>query len=261
MKVNSGKRPITFFFFFAFLSVVGIIFAQEPAVDKPESTIERQLRINKNALLQGPGDQNRVDAAMALLLHESESARKILIETLAIDDNPPAIRAICNSLISCKKNNEPVEGMDDFMNPLVSLLLRLESKDADLVAEVLLAYDFSQIEKQLFDIAISSESAKQAKLNVISVMKLRLQDKDVLIKLVELLDNDDKDVVDAVAVALPYWIPKGVDPETILYDLKRKSQAEITRDLNFCGHISQFECNYLVVRDLGAECFSYFRIL
>ena len=126
------------------LCVTGAIFAADPESASPESSYERQLRINKNALLQGPTQENSYDAAMALLTSTDGAARKVLTETLAVSDNPAGRRAICSALVSSRISNQTISKKGDFLAALLSMLSTEQSKDAQLAAEAMLIFDFTQ---------------------------------------------------------------------------------------------------------------------
>ena len=230
MRIRIGIRPITLFLILLFC-LTGVCFcADADGSEASESAADRQLRINKNVLLEGPNQETRDDAAMELLLSEDSASRQVLIECLKQKDNQPAVRAICTGLVDSLTDNQPVTNKGDFLEPLVELLKSAKGKDAELVADAMLIFEFSDVAETLREIAASEDSPKQARLNAIHAIGQRPADKEAIGQLVGLLDQADKDIAEAAANALPYWIPKGMDPKEILNDLKRKSQGEIIRD-------------------------------
>lgn len=230
MRTGIGTRPVTFAAFFVLLfASVGLCADPEPS-DNGAGAADRQLQINKNVLLDGPNQQTRDFAAMELLVSEDKAARQILIECMTANDNRPAIRAICRGLIDSRTQNQPIDDKFDFLEPLVGILKNAEAKDAELAAEALLIFDFADVSQTLRTMAMSADNPKQARLNAIYAIALRPADKDAIAELVGMLDDVDSQIAEAASAALPYWIPKGMDHDEILKDLKRKSQEQIIRD-------------------------------
>ncbi len=58
-----------------------------------EDELARQLRIYREALLQGSSDEIRLDAAMGLLLKRDSAGHEQLVSALGLSDNPRARRA------------------------------------------------------------------------------------------------------------------------------------------------------------------------
>jgi hypothetical protein len=208
----------------------GAVFAADPTGEVPESATARQLRINKTVLLQGPTVENRNDAAMELLLSSDPGARLVITETLVSNENPAARRAICDSLISTRITEQKVVFKFDLIEPLIVMLSDEKSENAKLAAEAMLIFDFNSIQARLETLALSAETPKHVKLNLMYALKLLPADKEAIAVLVKLLDDSDQEIVLAAAEALPYWIPIGRGSNEILRDLKRKSQSEIIRE-------------------------------
>lgn len=192
-----------------------------------EDSVARQLSINKTALLMGPGEQNRLNAALELLHHSQPQARQILIEALQLKDNSPARTAVCRALITSRT---AVTQKEDFKNHLMDILSTSSGLDAQLAAEATLIFDYSEIAEQLREMTIADGQNRQQKLNAIYAISLRPVNKEAVATIVLLLDEEDKAVADAAKQALPYWIPHGMDAHAILSSLKRKNQSEIVRD-------------------------------
>ena len=62
-----------------------------------EDDAARQLRIYREALLQGSTDKVRVDAAVGLLLNKDSASRDLLVSSLRLPDNPGAGKAAASS--------------------------------------------------------------------------------------------------------------------------------------------------------------------
>ena len=75
MRFFKDKGPIIILMLITMFLSSGGVFAADPTSETPESATARQLRINKNVLLQGPTVENRNDAAMELLLSSDPQAR------------------------------------------------------------------------------------------------------------------------------------------------------------------------------------------
>jgi hypothetical protein len=223
------KSPIIFLMVGILFCMTGLVLAADPVSAAPESPSARQLRINKAALLQGPTQENRYDAAMALLTSTDVNARKVLTETLAMADNPAGRRAICSALVSSRMFSQVISNKGDFLVPLLSMLATEQGKDAQPAAEAMLIFDFKELAPQLKEIRLSANTAKQARLNIIYALELRHSDKNAITELVEFLSDPDKDVVVAAGAALPHWT-RGLKPKKILSELKRKSQQDIIKD-------------------------------
>ena len=73
-----------------------VALAPTPAANNTvESDADRQLRIYKTALLQGPAEQNRIDAAIELLRRADKDAIEVLMQAVLTKDNAEARRAVC----------------------------------------------------------------------------------------------------------------------------------------------------------------------
>ena len=89
-----------------------------------ETELGRQLKINKNALLEGSSEQIRIDAATVMLFSQDPLARKVLLDVLKQSDNKAARAAVCKALKAAK---QPINNKEDF---IVLLLEILASDDA-----------------------------------------------------------------------------------------------------------------------------------
>ena len=192
-----------------------------------EDSTARQLSINKTALLMGPGEQNRLNAALELLHHNQPQARQILIDALALADNLLARSAICRALVTSRT---AISDKDNFKESLLDILRTSSGPEAQLAAEATLIFDYRDMADQLREMTIADGQNRQQKLNAIYALSLRPVDKEAVSTIVMLLGEQDKAVADAAQQALPYWIPPGMEAHNILKYLRRKSQSEIVRD-------------------------------
>lgn len=197
-----------------------------------EAGLTRQLKINKAALLHGPGEQVRVDAALELLLSQELAARKILLQSLRQRENAAARLAVCKALGQSRSWQKSIRDKKDFIQPLLGILKSKKGNEVKLAAEALLIFEYKKVSKQLKRIIADPEGQADAKLNAIYALKLR-PDKEAISELIRLLDNTDKEIAAAAAKALQDWFPVGTDKEVwgeILKDLRKKSPAEIVKD-------------------------------
>ena len=181
----------------------------------------------KTALLMGPGEQNRLYAALELLQHPQPTARQILLEALAINDNSIAQAAVCRALITSRT---PITQKEDFKKPLLDILRTSSGMNAQLAAEATLIFDYSDLADQLKKMTTAEDASRQQKLNAIYALSLRPVNKEAVSTVVLSLDQEDKTVAEAAQQALPYWIPAGMDANAIIKYLRLKSQSAIVRD-------------------------------
>ena len=181
----------------------------------------------KTALLMGPGEQNRLYAALELLQHPQPTARQILLEALAINDNSIAQAAVCRALITSRT---PITQKEDFKKPLLDILRTSSGMNAQLAAEATLIFDYSDLADQLKKMTTAKDASRQQKLNAIYALSLRPVNKEAVSTVVLSLGQEDKTVAEAAQQALPYWIPAGMDANAIIKYLRLKSQSAIVRD-------------------------------
>ncbi len=175
----------------------------------------------------GPGEQNRLYAALELLHHPQPNARQILLEALAINDNSPAQTAVCRALVTSRT---AITQKDDFKKPLLDILRTSSGMNAQLAAEATLIFDYSDLADQLKKMTTAEDASRQQKLNAIYALSLRPVNKEAVSTVVLSLDQEDKTVAEAAQQALPYWIPAGMDANAIIKYLRLKSQSAIVRD-------------------------------
>jgi len=124
----------------------------------------RQVRIYREALLNGTTEQGRLDAAMELLDGGAES-RTVLLEVLSADDNPLASKAVCGALVASRPRRQSLKDRGDFLEPLLKMLSNSRIQDPHLVAQALLIYDYSEVSGKLNKMARSAQLERQIRSN------------------------------------------------------------------------------------------------
>lgn len=197
------------------------------------SELDRQLKINRDALLKGSSEQIRMDAASVMLFSEDPQAREVLLDALRLAGNRAARVAVCEALIRTRGVSEALKQKSDFIQPLVEILSTEDSATAKLAAEATLIFEYEQISKLLEDLARDPLLPTRARLNAISAVKLQ-PDMRAIFTLMGLLDEPEKQVAVAAEEALhSLGIPVGKDAKTrkqIVEGLKRKGRDEFLRD-------------------------------
>lgn len=185
-----------------------VVWAQDAAPITTEETVpisqvDAQLRLYKTALLENPNAKNRLDAACLLLVSENPEARKILLDVLALADNPAARTAVCEALSPTRLWQTPIKSKEDFIKPLVGVITS-EEKDFNLVklaAEATLVFGYSQVQMELEKAVADSSLSVAVRTNVIYAMR-RHPDKQAVIKLFSLMDSGEPQIVDEARKAL-----------------------------------------------------------
>ena len=193
----------------------------------------KQLKINKDALLKGSSEQIRIDAATVILLSDDPSARKFLLDTLKQTENSASRMAICKALIQTRNAHESIKNTDDFIQPLLDILASDNVVEAKFAAEATLIFEYDQISKPLEKMATDASLPTKTRLNAVYALELQ-PDMKAVFKLISLLDNPNKEVASASENALrSLGIPVGKDAETRkqnLEELKHKRKDEFLRD-------------------------------
>ncbi|MDD5327630.1 MAG: HEAT repeat domain-containing protein [Phycisphaerae bacterium] len=208
---------------------------QPPDKVKTAAKVElsRQLKINKDALLQGASEQIRIDAATVMLFSEDPLAREILLSALSQGENSSARIAVCKSLSQSRGMQESIKAEDDFVQPLLDILATKDFGEAKLAAEATLLFKYEQISGPLEKMATDSSLPVKARLNAIYTLKLQ-PNMRATFQLIRLLDDSDKQVADEAENTLhSLGIPVGKDMQTrrqIIDELKRKGRDEFLRD-------------------------------
>lgn len=195
--------------------------------------LSRQLKINKNALLQGASEQIRVDAATVMLFSEDPQAREILLEVLSEGENTAARTAVCKALSQARGIQESVKKEEDFIPPMLEILATKDFAEAKLAAEATLLFKYESISGPLEKMAADRSLPVKARLNAIYALKLQ-PDMRAIFQIIRLLDDSDNQVSTEAENALhSLGIPIGRDSETrkqIIEGLKRKGRNEFLRD-------------------------------
>ncbi len=177
-----------------------------------EAELDKQLKINRDALLKGTSEQMRIDAATVMLFSENPLAREILLDVLKQTENSAARVAVCKALSQTRTAKEPVKNKNDFIQPLLEILTTEEDFDrAKLAAEATLIFEYEQIQQRLEKIVTDTSLSAKARLNAIYALKLQPA-KEAILKLMDLLDDSEKQIADAAEKALiSLNIPVGED--------------------------------------------------
>jgi HEAT repeat protein len=198
-----------------------------------EAKLGRQLKINKDALLQGANEQIRIDAATVMLFSEDPQAREILLTALAQAENSAARMAVCKALSQARGVQESIKAKADFIQPLFEILTTKDFGEAKLAAEATLLFKYEQISEPLEKMVTDSSLPAKARLNAIYALKLQ-PDMRAIFKLISLLDDSEGQIAMEAENALhSLGIPVGRDAETrkqIIDELKRKGRDEFLRD-------------------------------
>jgi len=195
-----------------------------------EAELDRQLKINKEALFRSSSEQIRIDAATEILFSEKPLAKEILLDALKQTENTAARMAVCKALSQAGK---PINQREVFIEPLFEILVADDSTIAKLAAEATLIFPYEQISDRLEKLATDSSLSVKAKLNVIYAL-MRQPHKRAILKLMDLLDDPEKQVAEASEKTLEsLGIPVGKDKKTrrrIRREIERKGKDEFLRD-------------------------------
>jgi HEAT repeat protein len=205
--------------------------ASEAANDKE---LEKQLRINRDALLKGSSEQIRVDAATVMLLSDDPEARKILLSVFKQPEYSQARLAICKALSQLRATKQLLKSKSDFITPLFDIIATEEDAiKAKSAADATLIFDYEQISKPIEKLITDKTQPVKIRLNAIEVLKLQ-PDMRAILKLMELQDDSDTQIVEASENGLQsLGIPVSKNPETrkqIADELKRKGKDEFLHD-------------------------------
>ena len=198
-----------------------------------ETEPDRQLKINKDALLKGASEQIRIDAATVMLYSEDPSAGKILLDTLKQSENAAARIAVCKALSLTRGVKEPLRNKEVFIQPLLDILKTDDSACARLAAEAMVIFDYEQISKPLEGLSADLSLPARARLNAVYALQLQ-PDMKAIFKLIELLDDLQKEVAAETENALVcLGIPTGkdtADRKQIVEEIKRKGKDKFMHD-------------------------------
>ncbi len=199
-----------------------------------EMSLSGRLKIYRATLLQGAGEQIRIEAAIELLLDEDKQARLILLDALGQQQNPAAQAAVCKALSQSRSWRKSIKNKKDFIKPLFSILGSESKKESQLAAEGLLIFEYNQISKYLEDMISDADKPYHAKLSTIYALRLR-PEREPIFELIKLRDHSDRGIAAMAEKELQelLGVPVGADGRTweqIRKELQRKSRYEFVRD-------------------------------
>lgn len=204
--------------------------AKEPS-EKVE--LDPQLKLTRDALFdKGSSDQMRINAASVMLLSESSLARQILLDALKQAENDAVRKAVCKALIRARTGQETLNNVDDFVQPLLGVLVADNSATAKLAAEATLIFDYEHISEPLEQLIAKASLPLEARLNAIYALELH-PDMRAAITLLTLVDSPDEDLAaEAEKALLTLGIPAGTDAKTrkqIIRNLVREGPVAFLR--------------------------------
>lgn len=199
-----------------------------------ETQLSRRLQIYRVALLQGPSEQTRVDAAMELLLSEDESARQILMSALADKKSGAARAAVCTALSQSRSWSKLIKKKGDFLLPMLAILRTADKDEAKLAAQALVVFEYGTIKRHLKEIIANEKEDYPARLNAIYALRLR-PEMEAIIELIKLREHSERAIAATAEKELQdlLGIPVGTDEQTwreVLKELRRKNRYEFMRD-------------------------------
>ncbi|MFC1780827.1 HEAT repeat domain-containing protein [Planctomycetota bacterium] len=201
-----------------------------------ETTIEAksntQLEININALLKDPNEQLRIKAASLMLNDENPLAREILIDALRNSDNSAARKAVCKMLIQARSSLLPIRNKEDFLQPLLGIFSTEIEEEAELAAQAILLYEYSEIGESLEKLVKDSQQPVQTRKNAIGALKL--PEINAIVQLYNLVDDLEEQIASEAKQALQsLGFPIGsnsVVREQFIADLMLKGKDEFLRE-------------------------------
>ncbi|MHC4186867.1 MAG: HEAT repeat domain-containing protein [Planctomycetota bacterium] len=214
--------------------------AEEPSLNNQKQALapkqlDKQLKINRDALLQGPTEQMRIDAATIILFDSSSDARQILLSTLNQTENAEAQAAVCKALKQLREENKhnSINNKEDFVVPLLAIIKDQNAGAANLAAEATVIFDYWEISQPLEQMVSDESLPVEARLNAIYALKLQ-KDIKAITKLINLLDETDQQIVIAAKNAVKdAGIPVLQDPaerQQLIEELNNKGKEEFLRD-------------------------------
>ncbi|MFA5784754.1 MAG: hypothetical protein WC962_07725, partial [Phycisphaerae bacterium] len=177
------------------------LYAAVEQVSADSNAAKEQLEINKNALLFGTDEQIRFKAAALMLDSSDPTARSVILEVLKQNDNQQARLALCQA-ISESRGQKTISNSEEFILPLMTFLI--EQRDPagiKLASDALLIFKYDQLEQPLSAIIADNSLPLDARLNAIQALRLQ-PDIRAIVRMIELLDNPDEQIVAAASDAL-----------------------------------------------------------
>jgi len=232
-----SRRALIPVVFLLVLAVQGTGFCQEQVSSAAEGQgqveLGKQLKINRDSLLEGSSEQGRIDAATVMLYSEEAMARDVLLDALKQRENPAALVAVCKALIQSRAAEQSIVNKADFIEPMLGLLMSEDFAQPRLVAEAMLIFDYNQIARRLEEIVTDDSLPSDARINGIGVLELQ-PDMRALFQIIRLLDDPDAEVASAskeVLHSLGIVVGQGgKSGEEIITELKQKGEEEFIRD-------------------------------
>jgi HEAT repeat protein len=203
--------------------------AGEQAVSRP-TEVNEQLEINKNALLTGADEQIRIKAASLMLDSNDPAARAVILEVLGKSENQQARLAICQA-IAASRGKWAIPSSEVFIGPLMSFLVEQhDAASVRLASEALLIFRYEQVEQPLLSVIADKSLQAEARLNAVQALRLQ-PDIRAIIRLIELLDDSDLQVVSAATEALKSLAIPAVDADRstrlqMIEEIKRIGKEE-----------------------------------
>ncbi len=212
--------------------------AAAEAIDNDVLTREdgsaRQLRIFREALLQGSTEDIRLDAALGLLLNRDQASREVLISSLHLPDNPAAARAVFKALLKTRSGEMNVDSPDLFLEPMLKVLTGSNASLARDAAEAMLVFEFDALSEHFYTLALDPSLDRRARQTVIYGLQIRPEPEAINL-LIRLIDKSDPAVAQTAQAALQevFGVPAGTHAEAwqqMLKDLRQKSPDELRRE-------------------------------
>jgi HEAT repeat protein len=160
-----------------------------------------QLEINKNALLFGTDEQIRFKAASLMLDSGDPAARAVILQVLNKSENQQARLAVCQAIAE-SRGKRTIPNSEEFIGPLMAFLIeQRDPASVRLGTEALLIFRYEQIEQPLLSTIADKSLPLEARLNAVQALRLQ-PDIWAIVRLIELLDDSDQQVVSAAGEAL-----------------------------------------------------------
>jgi HEAT repeat protein len=209
-----------------FLSFASSVLAESNSVD---ASLTGQLKINRWTLLNSTDEQIRIDTAVELLKNPSVEARRTLLESLLSKDNAATQISVCRAIGRFRNFAQLIPNREEFIHPLMSLIETEPAETARFAAQGSLIFTYRQVEAYLQKIIEDENSSPAAKKNAVYAFQIR-SDKEIVSKLIGLLDSRDAVVSSAAGEVLREWIPPGNDLQAwrkSLRDFENRSRTDI----------------------------------
>jgi len=198
--------------------------------DAPQDT-NNQFKINSWTLENSADEQIRIDTAIELLKNPSFEARQFLLVVLGSSDNVAAAGSVCKAISTFRSSSEFIPNREDFVTPLMNMLKGQNVETARLAAQATLIFSYREVRDYFNEMLKDSETPSYAKRNVIYAIHIRTE-KETVLQLINLLEDDDAVVSSVAGDALQIWMPIGTDKQQwqkIRKDIE-KGRLDIVRE-------------------------------